>query len=205
MIRWMALYARSRRLPAAIAASAAAVAVLAGAWRLFSASPTAPPSLAIGMGLLVLAPLIPTLSGDDDALESTAAMRWPPRRAAHLVALFAASVALLTIAAALGFEFGTGWQIVRNSAGLTGLIGLGAALIGTQLAWLVPVVWTCIQLMGGAAATGGVVRQLLFWQLQPGTSHAAAILAVVLAVAGLLTYAIRGCPQRAPGEATLGQ
>ena len=205
MIRWTALYARSRRLPAAIAVSAAAVAVVAGVWRLFSDSPATPVNLAVGVGLLVMAPLIPTLSGDDDALESTAAMPWPPRRAAHLVALFAGTVALLIVAAALGCEFGTGWQIVRNGAGLTGLIGLGAALIGTQLAWLVPVVWTGIQLMGGAAAAGGIGRQLLFWQLQPDTSRAAAVLAVVLAVAGVLTYAIHGCPRRSPGEAGVGR
>ncbi|WP_329010102.1 hypothetical protein OG271_26855 [Micromonospora rifamycinica] len=205
MTRWTALYARSRRVPAAITASAALVAVLAGVWRLFSDSPTTPSSLAVGVGLLVLAPLIPTLSGDDDAIESTAALPWPPRRAAHLVALFAGAVVLLTVAAALGCEFGTGWQIVRNSAGLTGLIGLGAALVGTQLAWLVPVVWTCIQVMGGAAAADGIGRQLLFWQLQPDTSRAAGVLAVVLAVAGVLTYAIRGCPRRSPGEATMGQ
>ncbi|AGL13994.1 hypothetical protein [Actinoplanes sp. N902-109] len=206
MTRWTALYARSRRLPAAIAISAVAVAVVAGAWRLFSDSPATPANLAVGVGLLVLAPLIPTLSGDDDALESTAALPWPPRRAAHLVALFAGGVALLAVAAALGCEFGTGWQIVRNGAGLTGLIGLGAALIGTQLAWLVPVVWTGIQVMGAAAAAGGGVgQQLLLWQLQPDSSRAAAVLAAVLAVAGLLTYAIRGCPRRSAGEATIGQ
>lgn len=204
MTRWMALYARSRRLPAAVAVSAAAVAVVAGGWRLFSDSPVTPANLAVGVVLLVMAPLIPTLSGDDDALESTAALPWPPRRAAHLVALFAATIALLNVAAALGCEFGTGWQIVRNGAGLTGLIGLGAALIGTQLAWLVPVVWTGIQVMGVAAATGGVGRQLLFWQLQPDGSRAAAVLAVVLAVAGLLTYAIRGCPRLPAGETTAG-
>ncbi|EXG82373.1 hypothetical protein [Cryptosporangium arvum] len=205
MIRWTVLYVRSRRLPAAVAFSAVAVAVVAGVWRLFSDSPATPANLAVGVGLLALAPLIPTLSGDDDALESTAALPWPPRRAAHLVALFGGGVALLTVAAALGIEFGTGWQIVRNGAGLTGLIGLGAALTGAQLAWLVPVVWTGIQVMGAAAAAGGVERQLLFWQLQPDSSRAAAVVAVVLAAAGLLTYAIRGCPRRSPGEVTVGQ
>lgn len=205
MTRWTVLYARSRRLPAAGALSVVAVAVVGGVWRLFSDDPAVPASLAVGVGLLVLAPLVPTLSGDDDALESTAALRWPPRRAAHLVALFGGAVALLTVAAVLGCEFGTGGQIVRNGAGLTGLIGLGAAITGAQLAWLVPVVWTGIQVMGASAAAGGVGRQLLFWQLQPGGSRAAAVLAVALAVAGLLTYAIRGCPRRSPGEATLGR
>ncbi|MBM2623811.1 hypothetical protein JIG36_50815 [Actinoplanes sp. LDG1-06] len=147
MSRWLPLYLRSRRVPLAVATSVGAVIVVGGAWRFFAGRPEVPAGLAAMTTMLALAPLISTLSGDEDALESTAAMPWPPRRAVHLAGLFAVLVALIVGAASLGVDFGTTGQILRNCAGLVGLAGLGAAFTGAQLAWLAPVSWTGIQVV----------------------------------------------------------
>ncbi|MEE3922131.1 hypothetical protein V2I01_39055 [Micromonospora sp. BRA006-A] len=72
MIRWLPLYVRSRRLPAALAGSAVAVAVMAVAWSAFTDRPEVPAGLAVLTTALAVAPLGPTLAGTDPALEKTA-------------------------------------------------------------------------------------------------------------------------------------
>jgi hypothetical protein len=197
--RWLSLYLRSRRVPVALAASLGAMAVLWAGWLAFT------DRREVGLGLtvlaiaLVLAPMIPTLAGDDDALESTAALSWPPRRALHLIACFAVAAAALAATRATGAWFGPTWLVVRDSAGLTGLIGLGAALLGTRLAWQIPISWTALQIVLGD--TNGV----LFWLVQPPGNRTAAVTAAVLFLAGLITYAARVGPRTAAAEVTMGQ
>jgi hypothetical protein len=198
---WLPLYLRSRRLPAALATSLAAVALTWTAWSAFTDRRVVTQSLTVLTVVLALAPTIPTLSGDDDALESTAALRWPPRRALHLVACFAVVAGALAVTRATGAWFGPTWEVVRDSAGLTGLIGLSAALLGTRIAWAPPVGWTAMQVIFGVPAGNGV----LFWLVQPAGSRPAAITAAALFVGGVLAYAVRPGPAAPPAEATMGQ
>jgi hypothetical protein len=198
---WLPLYLRSRRLPAALATSLAAVVVTWLAWSAATDRREVNQSLTLLTIALALAPMIPTLAGDDDALEATAALRWPPRRAVHLVACFAVVAAALAVTRATGAWFGPTWEVVRDSAGLTGLIGLSAALLGTRLAWAPPIGWTAVQVIFPAPAGNAA----LLWLIQPAGSRPAALTAAVLFAAGVLTYALRPGPPTNPAEATMGQ
>jgi hypothetical protein len=186
----LALYLRSRRWPAALTTSVAAMAATWAAWSAATDRREVSPSLTVLTVALALAPMIPTLSGDDDALESTAALPWPPRRALHLLACFAVVAAVLGGTRATGAWFGPTWPVIRDCAGLTGLIGLCVALVGTQLAWAPPIAWTAVQVLFGAPAGNGV----LFWLIQPPGSSAATLTAAALFLAGLLAYALRPGP-----------
>ena len=200
---WLPLYLRSRRVPVAAPISLAAVAVVALPWSAWAERPEVDPSLAVLTLVLGLAPLIPTLAGDDDALEKTAALPWPPRRALHLLSVGSFVAVLLLAARAAGADFGPAGPIIRNSAGLAGLIGLGVALLGARAAWVAPIAWSAAQAM--VAAPGGPGwQQCLLWLVQPADSRPAAITAAVLLVAGLLTYAVPVGPPASPNEATTG-
>lgn len=201
MTGWLPLYVRSRRLPVALATSLAAVAVTWAAWSAATDRREVSLSLTVLTVALALAPTIPTLSGDDDALESTAALPWPPRRALHLVACFAIAAAALAVTRATGAWFGPTGPVVRDCAGLTGLIGLGAALLGSRLAWPLPIGWTAVQVIFGDPDGNGA----LFWLIQPPGSRPAAITAGALFLAGVIAYALRPGPPARPAEAMMGQ
>ena len=198
---WFPLYLRSRRLPAALVTSLAAVVVTWLAWSAATDRREVDQSLTLLTVTLALAPMIPTLAGDDDALEATAALRWRPRRAVHLIACFAVVAAALAVTRATGAWFGPTWEVVRDSAGLTGLIGLSAALLGTRLAWAPPIGWTAVQVIFHQPAGNAA----LLWLIQPAGSRPAALTAAVLFAAGVLTYAVRPGPRTNPAEVTMGQ
>lgn len=186
--RWLPLYLRSRRVPLAAPMSLAMVATVTLLWSTSADRPEVDPGLAAVTLVLALAPLIPTLAGDDDALERAVAFPWSLRRIPHLIGAGTFVAVMLLGARAAGADFGPAWQIIRNSAGLAGLIGLGVALLGTRLAWAAPVAWSALQAM--LAVPGGPGwRQSLLWLIQPTDSVPAAITAAVLLLAGVLTYA----------------
>ncbi|MCA2216968.1 hypothetical protein [Jidongwangia harbinensis] len=201
---WLPLYLRSRRVPYAAPVSVAAVAAVVLPWSAWAESPEVDPSLAVLTVMLALTPLIPTLAGDDDALEKTAALPWPPRRMLHLIGAGTFVAVLLLGARAAGADFGPGWLILRNCAGLAGLSGLSVALLGPRLAWAAPVAWSAVQAML-AAPGGSGWRQSLLWLMQPVGSVPAAVTALVLLVVGVLAYAARVSPPRAPNETAMGR
>jgi hypothetical protein len=198
---WLPLFLRSRRLPAALATSLAAVVVTWVAWSAATDRREVSQSLTVLTVTFALAPLIPTLSGDDDALESTAALRWRPRRAAHLIACFAVVAAALAVTRATGAWFGPTWEVLRDSAGLTGLIGLSAALFGTRAAWVPPIGWAAVQVVFGSPDGNGA----LFWLLRPAGDRSAAAPAAVLFAGGVLAYTLRPGPRVAAAEVTMGR
>jgi hypothetical protein len=198
---WLPLFLRSRRLPAALATSLAAVVVTWVAWSAATDRREVSQSLTVLTVTFALAPLIPTLSGDDDALESTAALRWRPRRAAHLIACFAVVAAALAVTRATGAWFGPTWEVVRDSAGLTGLIGLSAALFGARAAWVPPIGWAAVQVIFGSRDG----NPALFWLLRPAGDRSAAATAAVLFAGGVLAYTLRPGPRVAAAEVTMGR
>ena len=202
--RWLPLYLRSRRVPLAAPMSLAAVAAVTLLWSTSADGPEVDPGLAALTVVLALAPLIPTLTGDDDSLEGAVALPWPPRRILHLLAAGTFVAALLLVARAAGADFGPAGQIIRNSAGLAGLIGLGVALLGTRLAWAAPVGWAGLPAM--LAGPGGPGwQQSLFWLIQPANSFPAALTAAVLLLAGMIGYAVRTSPPTAANEVTMSR
>ena len=204
MTGWLPLYLRSRHSPLALAVSIGAVAAVWSMWSAFTDRRDVTETLTVLTVALALAPMIPTLAGDDDALESTAALPWPRRRALHLIACFAILAVALASTRATGAWFGPTWHVVREAAGLTGLAGLGAALLGTRLAWQLPISWTAVQAIFGGTDESAW-HQVLFWLVQPADSRPAAITAGLLFVSGVIAYALRAGPMTPAVEVTMDQ
>jgi hypothetical protein len=187
-MRWLILYARSRQVPT----SAAAVALVALAVRALNG----PGPVDLGMVVLVLTANVAAasvgLGGQDVVLEGTAAIRWVPRRAAHVLLAGAfAAAALLTVQAA-GTKLAPTEVVVRDSAGLVGLAALGAALCGAQFAWTLPTGWLAVTLIPPPTGTAG---QVVGWMtFSPGTTASTGTASALLAT-GTVLYALAG-PRR---------
>jgi hypothetical protein len=191
-VRWLTLYARSRQVPAALAA------VLIGAvtvWALArdgNAGPGDPrmPVLVLTTGAMAVSV---GLGGQDLALDRTAAIRWVPRRAAHVLLAGAVVAAVLLTVQTTGESMATTAFVVRDSAGLMGLAALGAALSGGQYAWTLPFAWLSFSFFA-PPPTSAPMRVAGWMLLPPGTTEATWT-ATALAVAGTLAYAVAG-PRR---------
>ncbi|GAA2346117.1 hypothetical protein SVIO_004590 [Streptomyces violaceusniger] len=85
-VRWLTLYARSRQVPASLAAVVISTVTVWAFARGGSGGPGDPrlPALALAAGAMALST---GLSGQDLALDRTAAIRWAPRRAVHVPSL----------------------------------------------------------------------------------------------------------------------
>jgi hypothetical protein len=198
-MRWLTLYLRSRRAPIALVATGGWAVVMWSLWSVFSDDRIVGRQMVVLTILLLVAALTATLGGPDDALEQTAGFRWPPRRAAHLLAAFLLVVALLLATLATGAEFGPTWLVVRDAGGLLGLTALGATTIGTARAWFVPLGWT-LAAISFPQSNPAPIGRILTWQAQPA-STAATVVAGLLAAGGLVAYAAAGPARRPPAEA----
>ncbi|MER6133965.1 hypothetical protein [Streptomyces sp. NPDC001815] len=191
-MRWLTLYARSRQVPASLAAvviSATAV------WALTRDATGEPadlrlPALVLAMGAMAASI---GLSGQDLALDRTAAIRWAPRRAAHvLLCGVVVGMVLLTVQT-LGGGPATIAFVVRDCAGLMGLAALGAALSGGQYAWTLPFAWVAFSFFAPPATS--VSAQVATWMLVPPGTTAGTWTALVLTAVGTTAYAVAG-PRR---------
>ncbi|GGZ73817.1 hypothetical protein [Streptomyces bluensis] len=191
-MRWLTLYARSRQVPASLAAvliSTVAVWALARDGGGGPGDPR-PPVLVLATGAMAASI---GLSGQDLALDRTAAIRWVPRRAAHVLLAGAVVAAMLLAVQTMGESMATTAFIVRDSAGLMGLAALGAALLGGQYAWTLPFAWLSFSFF--APPPTSVPTQVAAWMLLPPGTAAGTWTAVVLVVAGTAVYAVAG-PRR---------
>ncbi|MFG2195428.1 hypothetical protein [Streptomyces sp. NPDC048639] len=191
-MRWLTLYARSRQVPASLAAvviSALAVGALAQDGDGGPGDPQLP-VLALTAG--VTAASI-GLGGQDLALDRTAAIRWVPRRAAHVLLIGTVVCAVLLAVRTVGDELATTAFIIRDCAGLMGLVALGAAMCGAHLAWTPPVAWLSFSLF--APSPTNVPLEVANWMLLPPGTATGTWTALVLAVVGTAAYAIAG-PRR---------
>ncbi|MFE6868180.1 hypothetical protein ACFVFS_16645 [Kitasatospora sp. NPDC057692] len=179
-MRWLTLYARSRRLPSSLAV----LAVLAALARLGDGGLGGPRAAALLLAAGAMA-LSAGLGGQDLDLDRAAALRWPPRRAAHVL--------LCAVLAAAVLPPGPLALTVRDSAGLTGLAALGAVCWGHRYAWLPPFGWLGLAFV--LPPGPGPVAQILGWPLLPPGAAPAAWTALALAAAGTAAYALAG-PRR---------
>ncbi|MFC9633815.1 hypothetical protein ACFTY8_32305 [Streptomyces mirabilis] len=191
-MRWLTLYARSRQIPASLAAvviSAVAVGALA---RDDGGGPGDPrlPVLVLATGAMAVSI---GLSGQDLALDRTAAIRWVPRRVAHVLLCGAVVGTVLLTVQAMGEDMATTAFVVRDSAGLMGLVALGAVLSGGQYAWTLPFAWLSFSFF--APPPTSAPMQVACWMLLPPGTAAGTWTAPVLAVAGTAAYAVAG-PRR---------
>ncbi len=140
--------------------------------------------------------IAPGLAGADHDLDRASAIAWPPRRAAHVLVAGVTVVGLLAATALVGEQMAGTGHIARNVAGLTGLVALGAVVLGAARAPLLPVVWTVLVLRYappmGEPPTRPTYNVMLTWMVQPVDIRAATVAAVLLAAAGTLAYAFLG-------------
>ncbi|MDF6021270.1 hypothetical protein [Streptomyces sp. JH34] len=188
-MRWLVLYARSRQVPASAAAVLAAALAM---WILARGEGTDPRLPVLALTAAVTAASI-GLGGQDSALDRTAAVRWRPRRAVHVLLIGAVVASVLLAVRAMGADVGTTAFVVRDSAGLAGLAAVGAVLCGAQHAWTLPVGWLTLALFPATLPEG--VHEILAWLLLPPGTAAATWVAVTLAVTGIVAYAVVG-PRR---------
>ncbi|MGW3290593.1 hypothetical protein ACWDR3_38765 [Streptomyces sp. NPDC001002] len=191
-MRWLTLYARSRQVPASLAAVVIGTVVI---WALApdgGREPADPrlPVLVLAMG--VMAASI-GLGGQDLALDRTAAIRWVPRRAAHVLLAGAVVAVVLLAVQALGAPMATAEFVVRDSAGLAGLAALGAALAGGRYAWTPPFAWLSLSFVAPPATS--TPTRVTSWLLLPPGTPAAGWTALFLLVGGTAAYALAG-PRR---------
>ena len=133
-VRWLTLYARSRQVPASLAAVViSAVAVWALVARDGGGGP-ADPRLPVFVLVAGVTAASAGLGGQDLALDRTAAIRWRPRRAAHVLLIgMVVCAVLLAVQAMGGQDLATTAFVVRDSAGLMGLAALGAVVCGAAV------------------------------------------------------------------------
>lgn len=191
-MRWLTLYARSRHIPASLTAVViSAVAV----WALARDGGEGPGDLRLPVLVLAAGAMAASigLSGQDFALDRTGAIRWVPRRAAHVLLAGAVVGAVLLSVQTMGEDMATTAFVVRDSAGLMGLVALGAALSGGQYAWTLPFVWLSFSFFAPPATS--TPTRVATWMLLPPGTAAGTWTAVVLTVAGTTAYAFAG-PRR---------
>jgi hypothetical protein len=203
-MRWLALYARSRGVPVAVAVAVGAVAAAWGGWSFLSDARTANARAVTLTVMLGVAAFTRTLSGPDDGLDHTAALRWPVRRFLHVVAAGALIVGLLLPTLLTGARFAPVGMVARNTAGLLGLTALGAALLGVGVCWIAPMTWSVIAVLPLFDPSSRLLPQVAAWLIQPTDTTAATVCAVTLAVTGLAAYSWRGGPRIPKAETAPG-
>ncbi|KJS62311.1 hypothetical protein [Streptomyces rubellomurinus] len=190
-MRWLMLYARSRQVPA----SAAAVALVALAVWAGTRGGAGPMDL--GMVGLVLTAKVAAASvgpgGPGAALERTAAIRWVPRRAVHVLLIGVSAGGALLAFRAAGASPVPAEVVVRDSAGLVGLAALGAGLCGAGFAWALPTGWLAFTVL--VPPPGGTVGEVLGWMVFPPDTAASTGTAWALLAVGTVAYALAG-PRR---------
>ncbi|SED64793.1 hypothetical protein SAMN04489727_8728 [Amycolatopsis tolypomycina] len=184
-MRWAALYARSRQLPAAFTAL---LVTTAGLW--FLTRDSWSPVLVMLTLTSAVAVAAIGLSGQDADLDRSAALPWPVRRFAHLALIGVVAGALVLGVQELGTSAVAASIIVRDAAGLAGLAGLAATIAGGQFGWTLPLAWCAISPF--VPHDGSTAGRVTAWLLQPAGTPAATWTAVVLAVAGAGTYTAWG-------------
>ncbi|MFE1959929.1 hypothetical protein [Streptomyces sp. NPDC059479] len=195
-VRWSVLYGRSRQVPASVAA---VVVCAVAVWSLPRSGTAGDPRMMALLLTAVVAVGAIGLSGQDLALDRTAAIRWAPRRAAHVLLIAALAVGVLLALSALSvFSAPGGGPVpvayaVRNGAGPAGVAAIGATVWGGRYAWALPVGWCLAAFF--VPASGGPAAQVATWMLQPSGTTAATWTSAVLAVGGGLVYALAG-PRR---------
>ncbi|MEV5385557.1 hypothetical protein [Streptomyces sp. NPDC052721] len=195
----LALYARSRALPATLAAlvgTAAFALWAAGRLDAYLDPDRRVPIVALAP-LLASAVIGASLYSASDELDRTAVRPWWPRRLAQLTALTALA-ALLVLPAVLGHTdtFGPP-AVIRNTLGCTGVTATAAVLLGARLSWLPAFAYVTAVYLGSGAAHGRAAT-VWAWPMQPGAQPGAWAVALTAFAVGTALYAARGARPEGP-------
>jgi lysylphosphatidylglycerol synthetase-like protein (DUF2156 family) len=191
-VRWLTLYVRSRQAPASLAAMVISTVTM---WALAGDGGKGPGDPRLPLLVLATGAMAASigLAGQDSALDRTAAIRWLPRRAAHVLLAAAVVAAIPLLVQTLGKDMTTTAFVVRDSAGLMGLVALGAVISGRQNAWMLPFAWLSFTFLA-PPATSAPMRVASWMLLPPGTATGTWT-ALAIAVFGTTAYAVAG-PRR---------
>ncbi|WP_434443814.1 hypothetical protein [Lentzea sp. E54] len=187
-MRPLALYARSRGVPAALVALP--VVVVIAWWAMHS------PWTVLSVSLTSLAAVLVItigLTGQDPELDSSTAVPWPVWRFGHLLlAAVLAAVSVLFVQE-LGTEQFEAAFIVRDTAGMIGLAGLATAVAGARLAPAVPMLWWAVSsIMVASQATESVPNRIATWPHGSPDDPVTHWTAGILFVLGIAAYSARG-------------
>ncbi|MGW2288028.1 hypothetical protein [Streptomyces phaeochromogenes] len=191
-MRWLTLYARSRQVPASLAAVLISAVAMWALARDGGEGPDDPRPAVLVLATGAMAFSI-GLGGQDLALDRTAAIRWVPRRMAHVLLAGAIVGAALLTVQTMGAPMATTAFVVRDSAGLMGLVALGAVISGGQYAWTLPFAWLLFSFF--APPPTSAPMEVATWMLLPPGTAAGTWTALVLTVVGTAAYAVAG-PRR---------
>lgn len=192
-MRWLTLYARSRQVPVSLALMVISTVTV---WVFARDGGGGPGDPKVPLFVLVAGVTAASigLGGQDLGLDRTAAIRWRPRRAAHVLLIgTVVGAALLTVQTTGGEDLAATAFVVRDSAGLTGLAALGAVVCGAPYAWTLPIAWLSFSVF--APPPTSVPTQVAGWMLLPPGTPTATWTALTLAVTGTVAYAFAG-PRR---------
>lgn len=186
-MRPLALYTRSRGVPAALVMLPVVVLVawsaLHSPWTTLSASLTS-----LGAVLVVTT----GLTGQDPELDRSTSFPWPLWRFGHLlVATLLATAAVLAVQR-LGDESFPAAFVVRDTTGMIGLAGLAAAVAGARFAPAVPVLWWAVAAIMPPAGSASVTGRIVTWPVGSPDDVLTMWTAGVLFVAGIAAYSARG-------------
>ncbi|MFF8727299.1 hypothetical protein ACF073_12520 [Streptomyces sp. NPDC015171] len=193
------LYARSRALPATLAALAgtAAFAVWAAgrldAWL----DPDRRVPIVALAPLLAAAVIGTSLYSASDELDRTAVRPWWPRRLAQPAGLAVLAALLLSVAVLGHAETFGPPAMIRNTLGCTGLTAAAAVLLGARLSWL-PAFGYVTAVYLGSAAPHGRAETVWAWPMQPGGQPGAWAAALAAFTLGTALYAVRGARPEGP-------
>lgn len=184
-MRWAVLYTRSRQVPASLVALL--VSTVAG-WLLArdSWSPL-PVSLALAAGVAVTAT---GLSGQDTDLDRSAAIRWFPRRGAHLLLIGTLAAAAVLVPHLWETGLVPLAVIARNAAGLLGLAGISAVLFGGAFGWTLPLFALAVAVV--TPPDKGAANEVARWLFMPTDVAVATGAAATLGIVGAVSYAFLG-------------
>ncbi|MFF3713027.1 hypothetical protein [Streptomyces phaeochromogenes] len=191
-MRWLTLYARSRQVPASLAAVLISAVAMWALARDGGEGPDDPRPAVLVLATGAMAFSI-GLGGQDLALDRTAAIRWVPRRTAHVLLAGAIVGAALLTVQTMGAPVATTAFVVRDSAGLMGLVALGAVISGGQYAWTLPFAWLLFSFF--APPPTSAPMEVATWMLLPPGTAAGTWTALILTVVGTAAYAVAG-PRR---------
>jgi hypothetical protein len=146
-----------------------------------------PVSLALAVAVAVTAT---GLSGQDADLDRSAAIRWFPRRGAHLLLIGVLAFGAVLLPRLWEPEQVPVEIIARNAAGLLGLAGISAVLFGGAFGWTLPLFSFAVAFFTPPGDDVGT--QVATWLFQPMEVTAATWTAVILGVVGAGSYALFG-------------
>jgi hypothetical protein len=193
------LYARSRAVPATLAALAgtAAFAVWAAARLDSYLDPERRVPVVALAPLLAAAVIGVSLSSPSAELDRTAVRPWWPRRLAQLAGLTALAAVLLPVAVLGHPEVFGPPAMIRNTLGCTGATAAAAVLLGARLSWLPAFGYVSAVYLGSAGARGSAAT-LWAWPMQPGAQPGAWAVALGAFAVGGALFVVRGARAEGP-------